>query len=146
MRKGTIETGRNQTQGDAIVRQLVEPWTNKGRNVTTDNFFTDVKLAEHLLGKRTTLVGTVKRSKTFLPESFRALKSLPLYTSKFGFDEEKTIVNYQGKKRKNVVLLSTMHNGAEVDNTEKKSQKLFIRTTKQKVVWTLWTKCAFRTL
>jgi len=33
-------------QGECIVLHLMQPYVNKGQNVTTDNFITSLKLAE----------------------------------------------------------------------------------------------------
>jgi hypothetical protein len=44
-----------------IVLELSENIKNTGRNITTDNWFTSVKLAEELLQRNLTLVGTIKK-------------------------------------------------------------------------------------
>ena len=40
-----------------VVLQLMQPFLGKGRNMTTDNFFTSLKLAEQLKSKATSIVG-----------------------------------------------------------------------------------------
>jgi len=46
----------NQSLGESVVLRLVEPYKGKGRNVTTNNFFTSLKLADELKKKDTSLV------------------------------------------------------------------------------------------
>ena len=124
--KGTVDKENDQSLGDALVRQLVNPWINKGRNVTCDNFFTDLHLAEYLLSKKTTIVGTVRRNKRFIPSQFSQKKKMPLYDSKFGFREKTCLVSYQGKANKNVILLSTMHNEPKIDTSTKKKPHIVL--------------------
>ena len=50
---------------------LASPYFSSGRNLTVDNFFTDMELSAHLLAKNMTLVGTVRRNKRFLPQEFQ---------------------------------------------------------------------------
>ncbi|GBP04453.1 PiggyBac transposable element-derived protein 4 [Eumeta japonica] len=53
--------------GDWVVKKLMEPYINKGRNVTCDNFFTSLLLAEYLKSKNTSVVGTVNRVRREIP-------------------------------------------------------------------------------
>ena len=46
---------------------LLKPYFKKGYNVTTDNFFTNVKLAETLKLEKTTIVGTVRKQRKEMP-------------------------------------------------------------------------------
>jgi len=55
--------------GTHIVMILMEPCFGHGYNVTMDNFFTRVKLAQMLLDKRTSLVGTVRLNRKEMPIS-----------------------------------------------------------------------------
>ena len=60
-----------KNQGQRVVMDLMDPFLNKGRTVTTDNFFTTINLGRRLLTKCTALVGTVRKQRTFLPVDFR---------------------------------------------------------------------------
>ena len=60
-----------QLVGESVVMKLVEPFLGKGRNITTDNFFTSLKLATALQAKKTSLVGTLGRQKRELPPSVK---------------------------------------------------------------------------
>ncbi|XP_037931805.1 piggyBac transposable element-derived protein 4-like [Teleopsis dalmanni] len=95
-----------RNQGERVVLDLVSQYT--GRNVTTDNFFTSHNLAQELLKRKITLVGTVRKNKRFLPVhcTVKELRKLPIYTSKFFFHEKETIVQYVPKRYKIVTLLS----------------------------------------
>ena len=58
----------DRTLGHHVVQRLMDPYLNKGRNVTTDNFFTGLKLAKQLKDQSTSIVGTVKnRARRKLP-------------------------------------------------------------------------------
>ena len=98
-----------ENQGHRVVLELVQPYQNKGRNITMDNFFTDNRLALSLLQRKTTVIGTVRRNKRFLPAEFKKKKHLKLNESLFAFSEKTAMVSYQSKKAKNVIVLSSMH-------------------------------------
>ena len=71
-----IYTGKHantveKNQGERVVLQLSDPFCHKGRTITCDNFFTTINLAKHLLVKKTALVGTVRKQRTFLPLQFQ---------------------------------------------------------------------------
>lgn len=44
-----------------VVLRLIEPLKNKGYNITIDNFFTSLPLAEKLKKLRTSIVGTMRK-------------------------------------------------------------------------------------
>lgn len=65
---GKEETrSRGQLVGESVVLRLAEPFLGKGRNMTTDNFFTSLKLATALQAKKTSLVGTVGKRNVSCP-------------------------------------------------------------------------------
>lgn len=110
---------QNILLGEHVVLKLMEPFLNKGRNVTTDNFFTSVKLAKELKKKGTSLVGTVNRSKKEIPSSLKDSRE-DLYRSRIYKHEELTLTVYQGKPNKNVFLLSSMHPNVKIADGGKK--------------------------
>lgn len=81
-----------------------------------DNFFTSVELAEQMLSQNTTILGTMRKNKADIPPELLAVKGRQPETSIFCFNKEMTLVSYIPKKGKNVIMLSTMHHTAEVDN------------------------------
>lgn len=101
-----------------LVHRLSTPYINKGRTITMDNFFTSCPLAEQMLQKKTTIIGTIRSNKPDLPKEFTnkaEIKKRDLNSSKFCFDNHLTLVSYVPKPNKNVLLLSTLHNDDIVD-------------------------------
>lgn len=109
----------NISLSEHVVLRLISPYENKGRNVTTDNFFTTLKLAQTLKAKNTSLVGTVKRSRREIPLSVKMSKST-LHSTTVLTHKDISLTVYQGKKEKNVLLLSTLHPTVEITDNPKK--------------------------
>lgn len=101
--------------GLAVVQRLCEPIYNTGRNVTTDNWYTSVPLAEALLQKGLTTVGTIRKNKKEIPPDFNTVRGRNVKSSMFGFRDNMVLVSHVPKARKNVFLISTMHNDARID-------------------------------
>lgn len=118
--------------GRQVVEKLVEPYEGSNRNVTCDNYFTDHELALSLLSKGLTIVGTVRKNKTFIPPEFHPRADRPSQSSVFGFSKTTTLVSYVPKPRKAVVLLSTMHHDSSVDeaNANKPEIIMYYNSTK----------------
>ena len=72
---GARPADRNVGIAAGIVQALTKDFQGTGRNVTCDNYFTNLSLAENLAKQKLTMVGTVKRNKTFLPLRFPTEKS-----------------------------------------------------------------------
>lgn len=66
-----------------VFKRLVTPIYNTGRNITADNWFTDVELVSYLKEKNVYFVGVKRR---------------PEMSSMFGFSNDATIVSYVRKK------------------------------------------------
>ena len=109
----------NQPISEYIVLQLMDPYLGKGRNVTTDNFFTSVKLAEKLEKKKTSIVGTMNRIRREIPQEIKTMKA-PLHSTKILRNNNMTLTVYQGKTNKNVLLLSTVHRTVKISEEGKK--------------------------
>uniref|UniRef100_A0A1B0C8C5 PiggyBac transposable element-derived protein domain-containing protein n=1 Tax=Lutzomyia longipalpis TaxID=7200 RepID=A0A1B0C8C5_LUTLO len=105
---------RAKNVGANTVLQLAEIYFGTNRNITVDNFFTSLDLAKCLKENGLTICGTVRMNKTFIPEEFLDCKSREVYSSIFGFSKDFTIVSYTPKKRKCVILLSSMHHNGRV--------------------------------
>lgn len=93
-----------------IVLRLMEPIFHTGRNLTVDNWYTSYGLANDLLDKKISVVGTIRKNKREIPTEFSSAKKRQVNSSLFGFQKKMTIVSYVPKKNKCVILLSTMHN------------------------------------
>lgn len=100
-------------QGFRVVSDLVQPFHGTGRGITTDNFFTSVPLANYLLTKNLTLLGTVRKNKTDTPPQLN-IKNRPVESSIFAFTKDISMVSYIPKKNRMVHLLSSQHNDDQV--------------------------------
>lgn len=94
--------------------RLTRDWQRCGRNITCDNFFTSVQLADILWAANTTLVGTMRMNKREVPNEMKPARNRAVNSSLFGFSNEKTIVSYVPKQNRAVCLLSTKHHDCEV--------------------------------
>ena len=118
--QGQIYTGkltdgpRQVNVGEQTVLNLVSLYKSSGRNVTTDNFFTTMELAKVLNSWNMTSVGTVRKNKRFLPSNMQPTKERPIYST----NRDATVCSYVPKKKKTVVLLSSMHMSTEVGETQ----------------------------
>ena len=98
----------------------MEPFFGKGLDVTTDNFFTLVHLAEERHKKKTTIVRILNRMRREVPLEFKASKQ-KLYSSKIlKTNVNITLTVYQGKPSKNVLLLSTVHKNVTISEDRKR--------------------------
>lgn len=96
---GIVDTGKEPNQprrmnyGRDVVMQLATPIYGTGRNVTFDNFFTSLDLAERLLSKRLTSVGTIRKNRKEVPSEFTPQRHREKYASTFGFRGNFTMVS-----------------------------------------------------
>ena len=100
-----------------LVMRLAGPWLNAGRNITVDNHFTSLPLAECLLAQRTTYVGTIRKNKRDIPSVLFLTRRMRVESSVFCFDRQFTLVSYILKVNKAVILLSTMHHDKNINQT-----------------------------
>ncbi|GBN51436.1 PiggyBac transposable element-derived protein 4 [Araneus ventricosus] len=107
----------------SVVKRLMEPLYNSGRNLTVDNWYTSYPLSQELLQKKITIVGTLRKNKREIPPIFLNSRKRDVYSSTFGFQKETTIVSYIPKKNRNVLLLSTMHNDNAIDLSTGEAKK-----------------------
>lgn len=120
-----------RTVGEHAAFRLIEPYYNTGRNLTTDNFFTSLNLVKQMRDAGISCVGTINRSKREVPNSFKKTRDV-LYSSKIAKHENITLTSYQGKKNKNVLLLSSLHPTLEISSNEKQKPEVvnFYNATK----------------
>ena len=109
----------NISLSEYVVLRLIEPFENKGRNITTDNFFTTLNLSRMLKTKNTSLTGTMKRNCKKVPEFVKKVK-MPLNDTLLLKHQDITLTVYQGKNSKNVLLLSSLHPTVDIDNNHPK--------------------------
>ncbi|XP_042569986.1 piggyBac transposable element-derived protein 3-like isoform X2 [Cyprinus carpio] len=102
-----------------VVMRLMEPFLDKGRNVTTDNFFTSLSLAHKLLSRKTTILGTVNKIPREIPQSTRHTDRNEFTTQVFSTTAA-TLTAYAPKRKKTIYILSSMHSVIQTDNTTKR--------------------------
>lgn len=122
---GTQPNGPFKLDNDvqSVVKRVAEPMLNGGRNLTMDNFYTSVPLANDLYtNHRTTVVGTVRKNKSELPPEITNITGRPRCSTIFAFGRQPnvcTILSYvpDKKNKKNVIMLSTMHKDDAIDSS-----------------------------
>jgi len=113
--KENSEVARGLASG--VVWALVQPISGEdtgGRNVTTDNFFTSVDLANQLKNKKLTLLGTMKQNKREIRQEFKPARQHDENSPIFGFSKDLTIASYVSKKNKSIVLLSSLQHDSAI--------------------------------
>ena len=114
------------------MKQLAANYKGSGRNICMDNFFTSLPLAKHLLSWKLTIVGTLRKNKSYIPKSMAPSKTREEFSTLFGFHEKVVICSYIPKKNKAVTLLSTMHSDKAVANDMRKNRKIILHYNKYK--------------
>ena len=111
---------REINQGKRVVHDLVRPWYRSGHNVVADNFFCSIPLADELLEKNLTLLGTLRKNKPEIPLEMLPCMDRAEYSSIFGFDGKITIVSYVPKPNHAVLDLSTTHHDMQTEGEKQK--------------------------
>ncbi|KAG8231226.1 hypothetical protein J437_LFUL005900, partial [Ladona fulva] len=118
---------------DEVVKRLVRPLRGTNRNVTTDNWYTSIPLAQSLLSEyKLTIVGTSRKNKKEIPTEFLPKRDRVVRSSIFGFTKDITLVSYVPVRNRAVILISTMHHDNKIDESTKNLQKPEIITTYNK--------------
>ena len=115
---------RETNLGSKVVLNLSELFQKSGRNITSDNFFTNLKLGRKLLMQNLTIMETIRKKRKELPAEFVSTKDRKEFTTHYGFQKEAMIASYCPKKGKVVTVLSTIHldEGAKSPGPEKKPE------------------------
>lgn len=92
-----------------VIKRLAEPIYNSGRNITADNWFTDINLISDLKQKLLSYVGTVRKNKRQIPPELVTTSNRPIKSNLFAFGADCTLVSHIPKKGKNVILVSSVH-------------------------------------
>lgn len=127
------EEARNINLAHYYSKQITKPYFGTNRNVTYDNWFTSVQLAEDLLQNGLTSVGTLRQNKPQVPEELKTKKGRAEGTAGFGFTNKLTLCSYMPAKRKAkkiVLLLSSMHNEPTIATNGKPEIVNFYNKTK----------------
>jgi len=91
-------SAQETNQGAIVVLDLEEDIEASGRNITCDNFFTNLSLARKLLQKNLTLVGTMRKNKPELPTESTVAKGRNVMSTVFGFQQDAVTASYCPKK------------------------------------------------
>lgn len=125
---GTIYTGRKPNEpvqknlARGVVNDLAKIVEGSSRNITFDNFFCSVPLAEEMLQKGITVVGTLRHNKPDIPKEMLPSALREIKSSLFGFKGKVTMVSYVPKKKRAVILISTMHHDKAIDSNNMKNK------------------------
>ena len=103
----------------ALVMNLLSGLLNQGRKVFMDNFYTSPTLFLELLRSRTNACGTVRTNRRNMPKDI-SKKNTKLKTGESIFLRAKNLVAMLWKDKRNVAMLSTMHDST-FSKTGKKS-------------------------
>ncbi|UYV83370.1 hypothetical protein LAZ67_23000808 [Cordylochernes scorpioides] len=124
MYNAMVYTGKSKTPKSKelslptqIVLDISRPLWKSNRNITADNWFTSIELVDKLKEHGLTYLGTMRKNKPQIPPQFQPNPKRESGTSIFGFSGTKTLVSYVPKKRKSVILISSMHHDNKCDET-----------------------------
>lgn len=123
--KGHHNIDRTKSLAQHFTVKLISPLMNSNRNLTCDNWFSSVELAETLLDYKITMIGTIRKNKPYFPDEFTnpLYKRRPPGSSMFLFSEKITAVSYKPNNKKKVVcLISTMHSDDSINSKSGKPE------------------------
>ncbi|XP_035210004.1 uncharacterized protein LOC118184445 isoform X2 [Stegodyphus dumicola] len=113
------ESWKKFSKPSQAVLRLSKPIFNTNRNVTADNWFSSIELTTELLKNGLTYVGTVKKE---IPKDFLLCKSRKENSTLYGFTKDITLISFVPKKRRAVVLMSSLHHSIETDSETQKPE------------------------
>lgn len=110
--QGTLTDAEKAEHGGhvpALVMRLMSPYLDCGRNLTGDNYFTDLSTANKLANRNTTYIGTLRSNKRCLPNAAKSTENRNRGDSKHFYTNSATICSFWDKGKGPVNVLSTMH-------------------------------------
>jgi len=112
------------------VRKLCTSIYNTNRTITMDNWFTSVPIMKKMRDEYSlTIVGTIRKNKTEIPDCFkRSPKDGKNY--QFCYRDGMTLLSFNPKRNKIVILLSSLHKQGIVEQGCKPDIVLFYGTNK----------------
>ncbi|UYV74554.1 hypothetical protein LAZ67_12000134 [Cordylochernes scorpioides] len=116
-RKSKTPKSKELSLPTQIVFDISRPLWKSNRNITADNWFTSIELVDKLKEHGLIYLGTMRKNKPQIPPQFQPHPKRESGTSIFGFSGTKTLVSYVPKKRKSVILISSMHHDNKCDET-----------------------------
>lgn len=104
-----------------VVKCLNDPLIKSNRNITSDSWFSSYPLAEYLLTIWMTFLGALRKNKSDIPPDFvTENKKLVPGSHIFECNYTSTLVSLVTKKQNVVLILSTLHEGNELDDETRK--------------------------
>lgn len=94
---GKQNNKREVNQAERVVLDLSSS-LHEGVNITVDNFFTSISLAQKLLVKNMTILGTVRKNRKGIPKEMTATKGRQEFSSLFMFCDRMQLTSYCPKK------------------------------------------------
>ena len=105
---------------DSVVFKLMESYTEEGRTLIVDNYYTNLQLAHQMLNKKTHLVGTLRKNVKGIP---RIISSAKLSKGDIiGQENKEGVVVAMWRDRRDVRFLSTKHTLTMTDTGRKNRQ------------------------
>uniref|UniRef100_A0A1B6MIG5 PiggyBac transposable element-derived protein domain-containing protein n=1 Tax=Graphocephala atropunctata TaxID=36148 RepID=A0A1B6MIG5_9HEMI len=110
-----------ENDASSVVKRCISIIDNTGRNVTMDNFFTSIPLANDLYSNhRLTVVGTLRKDKKEIPAELLDITGRRKCSSMFAFSRPPnycSMVSYMPNKQQKMLflLLSTLHENDKID-------------------------------
>ena len=99
--KDELRSNKERVSG-RVVMKLAEPYLKKGRNITTDNYFTSIKLAILSKSKNTSLLGTFNKVRREVSNKIKSMRH-EQYATNLYKSGNMLLTVYQGKPNKNVL-------------------------------------------
>ena len=109
---------------ESVLVNLCKHIKGKGYNMSCDNFFTSLCVAEKLTRDKLFIVGTIRKSRRELCRKMTEPENKTTYSSEFYWHDPTNFlfVKYQAKQKKSVCLLSSMHGSADADASDEKKK------------------------
>ena len=106
----------------SVVVNLCKHIKRKGYNITCDNFFTSLPVAEKRIRS---IVGTMRKNRRELCKKMIKSENKVTYSTKFYWHDPSNFlfVKYQAKEKNSVCLLSSMHDSTDVDTSNKRKSR-----------------------
>lgn len=126
---------RVSNKPEHIVKRLIQPIANSGRNITMDSRFSSLSLVDDLLKCNTTVVAMLRKNNQEVPPEFSNTKNRSVFSSLVGFRESSVLVSYVPQEKKNVILLSSKHSMCSFQSSEQRKPEIltFYNRTKDAV-------------
>ena len=100
---------QDQWNKGEVVKGMVCYVYGTGRGVTVHNFLTSCELANILLNRDMTLIGTLRKYQPEILPLFHSGKQRQVYSSTFNFTNDLTLVSHVPARNKLVILLLSQH-------------------------------------